>query len=340
MGQFVQTNGDYSIKTAESGTITLDTGFGVGNVRITGNLLVEGDSLTVSAENLNIQDNVIILNDGETGAGVTLRYSGIQVDRGTLQPVSLIYDDNDETWNFATGSPESALSFARNDVTSTDGSRVRLREITTNADTNSGDLDISVGNTGIIKIVSSGGNYDQRVIDSADDDAIPNKKYVDDAIRDNPTFQIVDDNTRVLVTDVDVAGSVNYFNNNTAYTYTESTSSVSVLLDGTLFAQFFNNRLELGNLEIGGGENNNEITSKNGITNENIFIRTQGTGRLQTNYAIEIEKLGLDPASASNAITVYGKNQGSGDSGVYFVNSDGNGELVSKNRALLFSMIF
>ena len=83
MGQFVQTNGDYNIKTSEGGTIKLDTGPGVGTVRVTGNLLVEGDTLTVSAENLNVNDNVITLNYGETGAGVTLRYSGIQIERGS-----------------------------------------------------------------------------------------------------------------------------------------------------------------------------------------------------------------------------------------------------------------
>jgi len=82
MGQFVQTNGDYNIKTSEGARITLDTGNGIGEVRVTGNLLVEGDTLTVSAENLDVVDNIIVLNSGETGAGVSLRYSGIQIDRG------------------------------------------------------------------------------------------------------------------------------------------------------------------------------------------------------------------------------------------------------------------
>ena len=64
MGQFVQTNGDYVIKTGEGADIKFDTGPGVGNVRVTGNLVVEGDTLTVSAENLNVNDNIIVLNFG------------------------------------------------------------------------------------------------------------------------------------------------------------------------------------------------------------------------------------------------------------------------------------
>ena len=95
MGQFVNTNGDYSIKVGEGRSITLNTGVGVGNVRVTGNLIVEGDTLTVSAQNLNVEDNIITINFGETGAGVSLEYSGLQVDRGTATngPASFVYDE-------------------------------------------------------------------------------------------------------------------------------------------------------------------------------------------------------------------------------------------------------
>src|SRR6056300_845 len=100
MAQFLQINGDYNIKTSEGGQVLFDTGPGIGEVRVTGNLVVEGDTLTVSAENLNVNDNVIILNYGETGAGVSLRYAGIQIDRGTLNPVSILWDENEPAINF------------------------------------------------------------------------------------------------------------------------------------------------------------------------------------------------------------------------------------------------
>ena len=117
MGQFLQTNGDYNIKTREGGTVKVDTGPGVGELRVTGNLIVEGDTLTVSAENLQVQDNIITVNFGETGAGVTLRYSGIEVDRGTENNVSLVWDESDDTWNFL----ENGTSYTY--------SRLRLKEI-------------------------------------------------------------------------------------------------------------------------------------------------------------------------------------------------------------------
>jgi hypothetical protein len=43
MSQVFQVNGDYKIKVSDGGTITLDTGSGVGQVNVTGNLNVRGD---------------------------------------------------------------------------------------------------------------------------------------------------------------------------------------------------------------------------------------------------------------------------------------------------------
>jgi len=322
MGQVVQTSGDYTIKTRESGNIFLDTGPGVGNVRVTGNLLVEGDTLTVSAENLNVRDNVIVLNDGETGAGVTLEYAGIQIDRGTETPAAMLFDENDDTFNFLFGSPEGTFNFAN--------SRIRVKEILTDTDTDGGDLKLIGLGTGVIKVDGTI-NYEQQV---TSDDDIPNKKYVDDAIRNNPTFQITDDDTRVVVTDKDVAGSLQFFIDETTFT-TFGESAVSMVIDGQLNSQFFSNRAVIQNIEIV----NNEITT-DGLTNENIILRTQGTGKVQTNYGIELEQITSTPADVPGSIILHGAAPGLGKSGVFFVNSDISGELVEKNRALLLSMIF
>ena len=135
-----------------------------------------------------------------------------------------------------------------------------------------------------------------------------------------------------------------YFNTVTGYS-TSGESAVSVIVDNTLVGQFYNNRLEISDLEIGGGPDSNEITTKNGITNLNIYVRTQGTGKLQTNYAIQLEKSGVVPTYVSDNILLYGDTPGTGTSGIWFVNDSAeaakqNGELISKNRALVFSMLF
>ena len=344
MGQFLRVNGDYNIRAGDGAKITLDTGPAAsgGSVRVTGDLVVEGQTLNVAAANLNITDNIIKINDGETGAGITLVYSGLEVERGSLSNASLLYDETADTWLIANGSAPGPFNY--------DESNLRLRRIYTNPTTDDGDLTLIGTGSGVVKVFGTTA-YELQV---THDDDLPNKKYVDDSILNNPTFQIVapqGQDTRVIIADKEItpdisttAGSLTYFTAQTGYPNIGE-SSVSVIVDNALVGQFFNNRLEISDLELGGGIDSNEITTKNGITNLNIFIRTQGTGKLQTNYAIQLEKIGVTPAYVSNNILVYGDTPGVGTSGVWFVNDSAeaakqNGELISKNKALVFSMIF
>ena len=350
MGQFLRVNGDYNIKTADGAKIVLDTGPAAsgGSVRVTGDLVVEGETLTVAAENLNVSDNIITLNDGETGEGVTLIYSGIEIDRGfqgdssAAPAASFLFEETNSTWLLANNSAPGPFNY--------DESNLRLRRIYTNPTTDDGDLTLIGTGTGVVKVFGTT-SYETQV---THDDDLPNKKYVDDAILNNPTFQIVapqSQDTRVIITDKEItpdlaatAGSLQYFNTVTGYS-TGGESAVSVIVDNALVGQFYNNRLEISDLEIGGGPDSNEITTKNGITNLNVYVRTQGTGKLQTNYAIQLEKTGTVPTYVSDNILLYGDTPGTGTSGIYFVNDSAeaakqNGELISKNRALVFSMLF
>ena len=350
MGQFLRVNGDYNIKTADGAKIVLDTGPAAsgGSVRVTGDLVVEGETLTVQAENLDVSDNIITLNNGETGEGVTLIYSGIEIDRGfsgdssAMPAASLLYDDTDTTWLIANNSAPGPFNY--------DESNLRLRRIYTNSTTDDGDLTLIGTGSGVVKVFGTT-TYELQV---THDDDVPNKKYVDDAILNNPTFQIVapqSQDTRVVIADKEITpnlagtvGSLQYFNAVTGFS-TNGESAVSVIVDNSLVGQFYNNRLELRDLEIGGGIDSNEITTKNGITNLNIYVRTQGTGKLQTNYAIQLEKTGVVPTYVADNILLYGDTPDTGTSGIWFVNdsaetSKQNGELISKNRALVFSMLF
>jgi hypothetical protein len=327
MSEFLQTNGDYNIKTREGGIIKLDVGppTAGGQVIVTADLIVEGDTLTVEAENLNVRDNIIELNYGETGAGVSLRYSGLQIDRGSLDPASFFWDENDDSFNLATGSPTGTFNY--------NNSTLRLKKITTD----SGDPDLVLIGYGDGVITVAGTNdYENQV---TDDDDIPNKKYVDDSIRDNPTFQIIDDNTRVIVSDKEVSGSLQYLIDNTGYS-TFGESAVSVLIDNTLNTQFYANRAIIQGLEFNQNESNNPTISVNN-TNDNIYLQTNGTGKVRTNYGLQLEQIAVDPAFVSGSTIQYAKEPSIGDTGLFYRNSNNTtDELISKNKALLFSMIF
>ena len=350
MGQFLRVNGDYNIRAGDGAKITLDTGPAVsgGSVRVTGNLIVEGDTVNVSTANLNIEDNIISLNVGEVGPGVTLIYSGIEIQRGDTSAVtpqnnaSLLYDESTDSWIIAHGTSPGPFNF--------DSSSLRLKQILTNSTTDSADLTLIGTGTGVVKVIGTI-DYENQV---THDDDLPNKKYVDDSILNNPTFQIVapqTQDTKVVIADKDISpnnaaepGSLAYFTATTTHsTYGES--AVSIIVDNALVGQFYNNRFEIGDLEIGGGPDRNEISSRASITNENIYVRTQGTGKLQTNYAMQFEKIGTVPSYVSNNVLLYAAVPSIGTTGVYFVNDSAevakqNGELISKNKALVFSMLF
>ena len=142
MTKYVVTSGDYHIKTNDAGSIFLDTGNQIGQVYMTGNLVVKGTTTQVDATNLDLKDNIIVLNSGEQGAGVSLSTAGIEIDRGSKPNTQFVFDET-VSWN--------------DPVTQT------IKQGGFNA------------GTGVISV--SGTNaYENQV---TDDDDIPNKKYVD-----------------------------------------------------------------------------------------------------------------------------------------------------------------
>lgn len=66
---------------------------------VTGDLVVAGTNTAVNSTDLDIADKTIVLNKGETGAGVTSPvHSGIEIDRGTLTNTGLRYNDTSNKW--------------------------------------------------------------------------------------------------------------------------------------------------------------------------------------------------------------------------------------------------
>jgi hypothetical protein len=106
IGQPVATTDDVQFNNVQvDGTLTSDditsTNISIaGNATITGDLTVSGTTTSVNTTNTNISDNVIELNAGESGAGVTAGTSGIEIDRGTETNVSLLWNETSDTWTF------------------------------------------------------------------------------------------------------------------------------------------------------------------------------------------------------------------------------------------------
>lgn len=374
-GRTVQSSGDYNIKTGEGSTILLDTGPNVGEVRITGNLIVLGETLTVEATNLNVQDNIIILNYGETGQGVTLGYSGVQIDRGynvdssQVAPTAFLWDEANETWQIAQGTPEDGFNYT--------DSKLKLSQILTDASTDDGDLILIGSGTGVVKVTGTL-NYEQQVLD---DDDVPNKRYVDDAIQLNPTFQITKDDTRVIVFDKDNSLPAASFSPAIGpYIAQPARSEIAFIVDNRRIAVMTKDHFEMtgltiftedpvvpdieaamsGNYNPGptstnltGFENQSAVVIQSDNTNANIRLETNGTGKVVISYAMSFEYHGSPVTQVGNTSILYGATPGTGTTGLSFRNTrpskelDGTvnasfttDELISKNRALLFSMLF
>ena len=109
-------------KTGVNSNITLDTD----TVYITGNLFVRGNTSEIASNTLSITDNIITLNDGETGNGVTSlgTTSGVVIDRGTAPGgnVQLRWNETTKTWQVSgvvAGSPGDGSQYVNLSASST-----------------------------------------------------------------------------------------------------------------------------------------------------------------------------------------------------------------------------
>jgi len=72
------------------------------DVVIAGDLTITGDTTEIETTNTAITDNVIVLNKGEAGAGVTLGTAGIEVERGTETNKTFVWDEATDKWTLGT----------------------------------------------------------------------------------------------------------------------------------------------------------------------------------------------------------------------------------------------
>jgi len=333
------TDGDYRIvvDNGDTGTIYLDTTSGAasprGTVVITGDLEVKGTQTTVESTNTTIADNILTLNDGESGAGIRASFgykAGIEVARGSLPTARLVFDEQSP---YVAGGSSGTGSFRFEDI---NGDFLPLNVNSINAE---GPLYVTTPNSainvaGTVDYEKNVFTYTGAAVSNAvpiNNDFIPNAKgvvdYITYALANNFQPGIQDANTSVTATDFD----------------TSSNESVVVItVDGLVAANFYSNRIDLGDIKI----QNNEISTTN--SNEPLLLAAPGTGSVIVKDSFEIteylyEDDGVAPASTvpDSGIKLFSTTEGTGDTGLYFVNkSNTTGEMISKNRALLYGMLF
>jgi len=115
--KFVYTTGDTMTGTLIINPVSGNAIETTGSVNIQGDLYVSGTTVSVDVENMSISDNLLLLNSGETGAGVTRDTAGLLVDRGTSSAVTLIFEES--TFTIRAGETPSSVIDNTIDTSST-----------------------------------------------------------------------------------------------------------------------------------------------------------------------------------------------------------------------------
>jgi len=314
---------DYIVKVTPGGTITLDTGPVAGNVVFTGNITVAGTQTVVNSTDLDVADNIIKVNHGETGAGVTLNQSGLQVDRGSLTDAQIVFDET-FTWTDPVTDTSVTGGFVFKNLANT-----LLGIRTVSIDSNGGDLYLINSGTGVISVTGTN-NYEGSV---TDDDHIPNKKYVDDEIVNalTSTFQrrIEEGSTTksfVEVRDREVSGVQ---------------SVINFDLDSQNVGRVFADRFEIQDIKF--EDNMIETTT----SDQDLILSAPGTGGIKVldNMTLTstpaIDDALADPAGPADGLKLYVKTPETGGTGLFFKHANTTaGEIISRKNALLLSMLF
>lgn len=79
---------------------------------VDGNLVVQGTTTSVETVNSTITDNVLVLNEGETGSSITLGSAGIEIDRGSGDTASFTFVEADSAFSIKLGSTLTNLKTA------------------------------------------------------------------------------------------------------------------------------------------------------------------------------------------------------------------------------------
>jgi len=112
-------------------------------------------------------------------------------------------------------------------------------------------------------------------------------------------------------------------------------------VQGTNIANLYNNRFEIDGIEI----KNTEISTVD--SDSDLTLKSSGPGSVRIDDILEITAVPYDedfnpvPLAPTEGIKLYSATQSIGKTGLYFVNADDvKDEIISKNRSLLFSMLF
>ena len=321
---------NYKVAVNNGGTITLDVGNSPGQVVVTGNLVVQGETTSINTSQITIEDQILILNKGFDANGNALdfpagiedngtgRVSGIEINRGSnpsYPPARIVFDEEITWFDSQTGTNKFGAFSISADNNNNFMIGLRTNAIVTK---DNADLVFSLG-TGTLSVRGSVGNYEDRCTDPDD---IPNVQFVDDFVvsyfeTTPPEFLKVGDSVLQIYDDSE-----------------DPETLLQLRLNNEPAAEWRPGSFEVQNIRIAG----NEISTT--TSNQDLIISSDGSGSVVVNDVLKLS-ISSDPTYEVDGVKVYAKTQAYGGSGIFFVNKENNrDELISKSKAIAYSMIF
>ena len=298
-------NGNYKVSVQTGGTIFLDTGLDTGTVEISGNLLVRGDQTTVNTAQLDIEDNIITLNSGEPGAGITLNDAGFRINRGTL-PDSFFKYDEDVAGFIAIDEASQLISLATNEIDS------RSQNLLLNAGTSTVNVSPTVDYER--KVFTYDGFGELTGYNVAKADVIPNTQAVVDYV----AFNFANVFLR-QIGDADSSIEIDDFEN------TGVDSVIAFAIDGNTVSRLYADRWEFDDLRFTGSV----IDTLS--SNEDLVLKSSGTGSIRIDDTLHLNRVpsdgdaSLEPSQPLDGTKIYVADQYTGKSGIYFVTIKSDG---------------
>lgn len=346
----------YKIKLNDSAVFTIDTGTDLGQVNITGSLSVTGNITQTEVNEVVVRDRTITVNDGENGPGISEadgeRKAGIIIDRGEGGGgfnASILFDETQNNivpgsggLTLATFPDIDAGAFVMSDTQN------KLKTLYTSGLKTfaNNDLILLAEGTGIVSVRGTS-DYHKQVFPYTGDDISPNAsnpdklatpgdidalitvKTLKDYVKEYHKYNFQD---RIKFNDLSSLTEVRVYD--TEIDPVED-SRVEITIDTSTAAVFKDDGVTIGQLFL----TDNIITSPDLIGD--VIVKGSGTGVAKIDSVAQLTEQ-TDPASdPTDGVFLYSKPEADGGTGVFFRNAIGTqDELISRNKALLFSIIF
>jgi hypothetical protein len=309
---------NYRLQTASGGTITLDTGDRSGTTVITGNLDVKGFTTTIESTNATVVDNIFEINTGTTGNGIGVAFNyqaGFQIDRGNYSPAQITFNESISHYSGVTNSNVNGTFQLKTLDNVINGLQVAT---ITNDGTTDLIFDMRDGN-GVLRVANTT-NYELRV---TDDNDLVTKKWVNGYVAAQNGVASVD---RIYYPTAATNG------NEQSKIQTFS-STINFYVAGTTIATVSPVGITVGNVNLF----QDTITN----TSPNNLIFTAVNNNIEVNGVFNLDDQVLVPGSTTGKTKLYSSaTAGPGKTGLYIANVNTSDELVSKNRAVLLSILF